>query len=716
VGAAAKSAARGASSILTPMSKMADLGAGAKAIRSVASAVTRIGKVSPEAASQLQSLSNVFESTEVHASKLGASLSKSIPKIKALVALNKELSKSTASRSSSASKGQPMAQMSEDLQKITDDATKSSAAFVGVGKAMDKVTDPVNELRNGIDGLSDRLKLFGKRGTDAANVLEDITDHKYRAKVAAKISERALKGTGLGFNYLGDRAKYAKAQLILFVGSEQALNRIFSQMKWAILGVTGAFAGLVTKGIKTFLTGNKRMEAETKKTKRAIKELAYTLGGALVGGTKNASDNMGKFRGILKDFTQYIKDNGEQIFNSFKMFASGMLTMSKGFIMAIGGIKLLITAIGDSITWLVDVASRGFMSVMANEMAKGAELVINIIDSLPESISEQFSEARDDWAIVLRGLQKYKKERETIDRHQEATFRPFADTEDFNKELQASINLISEAQEAIDGMTYTRITPMRNKEAEKAAAKAKKEEEKLRKKQLRFMEKWLGKYNSAVKKFRAKVSSLNKKPYKAAKGAIKAVGDFFDDRRKKKKKYYTSAFDAMIRKTHLLKSSLVGLGSTAAKAFGQLLTGATSAKGFGATILQALGDMALKMGQFLILAGAGWSAIPGFQASAGAVAAGVGLVALGGTLQGAASNITKGASPSGGGRASSGVTGAIPGGSGYLSDLNNGGPQGGGPRNTTIVLRVGREEFGRLTTDAVLDGWNSGQIPLLTGA
>jgi len=91
--------------------------------------------------------------------------------------------------------------------------------------------------------------------------------------------------------------------------------------------------------------------------------------------------------------------------------------------------------------------------------------------------------------------------------------------------------------------------------------------------------------------------------------------------------------------------TIEGIGTTLRQSVGQGLTnsfaamGAALAKGengfsaFAKTALGAIGDIAIQMGSMLMLAGFGWSVIPGFQASAGAVGAGIGLMILGGALK-----------------------------------------------------------------------------------
>lgn len=88
----------------------------------------------------------------------------------------------------------------------------------------------------------------------------------------------------------------------------------------------------------------------------------------------------------------------------------------------------------------------------------------------------------------------------------------------------------------------------------------------------------------------------------------------------------------MVKKTfqNIVMNGISNAFSSLGKA---LVQGGDAFGEFGRQALSMIGALAIQMGQFLILAGLGWSVIPGFQKSAGAVVAGVALTVLGGVLQ-----------------------------------------------------------------------------------
>lgn len=131
----------------------------------------------------------------------------------------------------------------------------------------------------------------------------------------------------------------------------------------------------------------------------------------------------------------------------------------------------------------------------------------------------------------------------------------------------------------------------------------------------------------------AKTDAVNRLTI-AQKEAAKALAD----KAAAEKKESDDAAAYLKRQGEMVKTTFQGVFvngiQSAFSAFGRaLVTGGDAFGEFGRQALSMLGSLAMQMGQFLILAGAGWMLIPGFQASAGAVAAGIALTVLGGVLQ-----------------------------------------------------------------------------------
>jgi hypothetical protein len=75
-------------------------------------------------------------------------------------------------------------QVKADTQGAQAEIAKTASLVDGLGKSLDKATDPINELRNGIDGLGDRMVLFGEQGELLRTEIEKIRDPALRIKIA----------------------------------------------------------------------------------------------------------------------------------------------------------------------------------------------------------------------------------------------------------------------------------------------------------------------------------------------------------------------------------------------------------------------------------------------------------------------------------------------------------------------------------------------------
>lgn len=106
--------------------------------------------------------------------------------------------------------------------------------------------------------------------------------------------------------------------------------------------------------------------------------------------------------------------------------------------------------------------------------------------------------------------------------------------------------------------------------------------------------------------------------------------------------FYNGFSDGLEQMAGTVKSLGKQVGSTFVTGFTNafasvgkaLATGGNALDEFGKQALSTIGAIAIQIGQFLILAGFGFSALPGFFSAGGAIAAGLGLIILGGFLQG----------------------------------------------------------------------------------
>lgn len=262
------------------------------------------------------------------------------------------------------------------IHQVEADAKKSfgttNSELDKLAKSLDDATDPANRLRNAIDGVSDRLALYGKAGNDARAVLEDIQNPQTRLRASAKLAARAMRGQGLATSFLSDRLKILKAEAILAAGGIDVLRRDARLLKGGLLGVTGVLTGGLALGYKTFINNNKATQRAARRTKRAFEELSgafvsAALGGRNVGGTFKAITRQ------LKSVTDSVNDNRKRIAQTSKDVLSVGVTLAKGVFNIGGGIVLFVQGTIDGVKVLVRESSK---------------LIIDLLDGLANTAFE----------------------------------------------------------------------------------------------------------------------------------------------------------------------------------------------------------------------------------------------------------------------------------------------------------------------------------------
>jgi hypothetical protein len=169
-----------------------------------------------------------------------------------------------------------------------------------------------------------------------------------------------------------------------------------------------------------------------------------------------------------------------------------------------------------------------------------------------------------------------------------------------------------------------------------------------------------------------------------------------------------------------INSAVVNGMSAAFSTLGRsLATGGNAMEDFGKSVLNSIGGLAIQLGQFFILVGAGLSgttALLGLSGGA-AIAAGIGLTVLGGALQGLSGNSTGGVDAAGGAGgatfAESGV-GTAPGLATDNEPTEERGPQ------TEIVVNfegdiLGDESAGRRIVDLINSAFDSQGVKVRRG-
>lgn len=185
--------------------------------------------------------------------------------------------------------------------QAAQDVSGVKKQFNDLAREVDDATDPVNRLKNAIDGLSDRLKIAGKVGNDLANEIEDITDPTRRAALANRAYAKTNKLVSNSANRLRDDIAALRIEAALAVGGIDNLNAIVGAGKFILAGAfTAGAAGaaalakavdVATDAISAYQKTTVGGVKATKELQKEQKELEVTFGG-IIGGAGRADAAM----------------------------------------------------------------------------------------------------------------------------------------------------------------------------------------------------------------------------------------------------------------------------------------------------------------------------------------------------------------------------------------------------------------------------------------
>jgi hypothetical protein len=464
-----------------------------------------------------------------------------------------------------------------------------SSRLEKVGKELEKSTDGFDKLRSAVDATGDRLRIFGKKGKAIADAIEDnIADPIERARLSMKhfriMTSRTETGVG----------KFGKA-LGRFKVDVAVADQQFSEfgLSFARMGIAAAAAGaaLVAFGVKSvgaFIAKNVEAKESTDGLTAAFTTLQEEVGGLIFqrAGLGGFFDDMSTgLHGVADEVREInrLMDAGEF------MNAVRILT---GINRAPSNSETILTGGGGSVT-TTTTESKG--------MKPGS----------PEYIAFQARRQRES------------------DRMEAA------------------------AQRELDGFASKPKGRGGRGGGGRAAARARERDARVGS---------LAALNSQKARSdareRSRLASLDGS---AGIGAIASSLDAaFDSTRDAAISMSADSLSAMARLNtavsdaipevltlgDVVKDNLGGafldLGINMTQAFGALAVGKSSFGEFAASALNNLGAIAVQLGTLLVGAGSGFALIPGFQASAGAVAFGVGLIAAGGAMQAIGPNTSTG--------------------------------------------------------------------------
>jgi hypothetical protein len=563
-----------------------------------------------------------------------------------------------------------------------DDRLKSVAERAeALGRALDNTTDPINALRNGLEGLGDRLVVFGDAGATLRNEIEAIRDPVLRAKVANEQWAAASTNLSGVIGGLSDRLQVARIRAAGAVGGIENLDRITLA---AAAGVGLLAAGMVKLGSALLDVASKglavysaSLEDATRRTQTAeaqTQSLYQTIGRGLevFAGADSSARGYQYQLGVLEERLDAVNESAEALqAGPLTRSAARTLELRAATLLGVGGLALFRQS-------SADVADE---QVRLEEEIQGAREVMQAQARDARALSEAFRGLGRDVAGAYDQIAQRVagRQREGIAAAGGIRAAPGGG----GGGGRAPRGLL----EQVLGVDYV----------------AQIEETERERDQLRGLAASLTGTGPGRQGAAAALQGLGG----AATGGAGEAGAAEADARAAQIERTTALLRQQAEATRGLQRGFVGLGQAAAQGLGALGVGATTAGGAIGALGGALGQLSTDTGSYLLAAGLGFSALPlGFSA-AGAVAAGVTLLALGSALSAASARV---GAPSGGSGASSSAasTPLSPSGGGALGLVGSQAP----PRETRIALYLGAVEVGEVVVGAVQDAQRRGALQL----
>lgn len=166
-----------------------------------------------------------------------------------------------------------------------------------VTRTFEAQTDRLDKYRGQVDALSDRLRLFGERGIQAANLVDEISDPIERARVASELFQRELQRgggvwDGLNNKLLEARAKFAALPPLL----QGAVLGGVAAVAAGVTALTAAVGKFVTQGIERAIKTAPSLQVKLEDLESATDRTAEAFGRAFLEGAN--------FEGILTVLTE----------------------------------------------------------------------------------------------------------------------------------------------------------------------------------------------------------------------------------------------------------------------------------------------------------------------------------------------------------------------------------------------------------------------------
>lgn len=516
-----------------------------------------------------------------------------------------------------------------DIETNFKEASRDTADFAdqltSVGKTLENSAEPIHQLRRGIEDITESMFIFGESGNALVSEIEKIRDPARRLELSLQANNRTAALTDGIFNRASDALQQMRVEAALLFGGVERLDQSLDALKTgfglvagAATAAGGAILGGVVKGVEAFIEKDAKAGAAVKRLKDGFEELLFTIGNAVAGGD-NFAKLLDKLTAEMGKLTEEADANREAIFAFSKDAVIGLTYVVEWLGKTVVGIYGFFQAIVDSLQELFRQGFLGFIN-----LAEGLAGVLGI-ELGDHHYALKLTVETDTSAF--RETERIAELLESIGAGADKVRSFFGESGDTTPVASAKTRRKvggggGGGGKAGDEITFTEdealatLFELQDEAGSPGAITG-----------------------SAI--FASWSSGLDATT-EAADGltaALQGVGQAGEA--------VGAGIDQFAQST---AQSLVGLAEATAGIFASAFgDGATDTKKLFGEVLKATGAWAVSTGNILIAAGAGWSAIPGFQGSAGAVVAGATLVGLGIAAQAGGAALGRSASSSGGG-------------------------------------------------------------------
>lgn len=254
---------------------------------------------------------------------------------------------------------------------ITVDLDKAEAekGLESLGKALQKQTEAIHDLRSGVDDAVEQLNIFGDAGAALVGEINKISDPMKRLALANQLAASKTGILNSASQKVADSMQALRVKLIVAAGGvekyEQSVEALKGGLGLAVGAVTGfaaAIGGAATAAVTKFIEEDAKAHKSVKALGDAFDDLVFTFGNAVAGGDNfvTVTDRIAK---AVEDMTRRVDGNRGAIFEFTKSAITALTYVAEWAAKAVVGVYGFIKGVIALIQEAVRQAMLGFLNM-----------------------------------------------------------------------------------------------------------------------------------------------------------------------------------------------------------------------------------------------------------------------------------------------------------------------------------------------------------------